>query len=66
MESSTSLHSFPLRIDRGLRGRLERLAKHDGRKVSELDRDLLRTAAEGRLASLAEMGELQPLKDSEN
>ena len=55
---STSLHSFPLRIDEGLRRRLDRLADHDGRKVSELARDLLRGATEERLHSLTKLGEL--------
>ena len=63
MESATSLHSFPLRIDRGLRKRLDRLAAHDGRKVSELARDLLRSAAENRLGTLAKIGELTPVTE---
>lgn len=60
MATQNTLHSFPLRIDRGLRSRLDRLAEHDGRKVSELARDLLRSAAENRLDALARMGELTP------
>ena len=53
------LHSFPLRIDDGLRRRLTKLADLDGRKVSELARDLLRTAVENRLLFLNSIGETQ-------
>jgi hypothetical protein len=59
--STTGLDTFPLRIDRGLRSRLDRLASHDGRKVSELARDLLRSAVEDRLQTLVALGESPPL-----
>ena len=64
--SATGLHSFPLRIDKGLRSRLDRLASHDGRKVSELARDLLRGAVEERLQTLLSLGEFPTIQSVES
>ena len=64
--NATGLHSFPLRIDKGLRSRLDRLASHDGRKVSELARDLLRGAVEERLQTLLSLGEFPPVPSAES
>jgi len=52
-----TLQNFPLRIDKGLRARLERLAEHEGRRVSELARELLRAGVENRTRALAELGD---------
>lgn len=60
----SALQNFPLRIDRGLRARLELVASHEGRRVSELARELLRHAVEDRIRNLQQLGD--PLHPSTN